>query len=1103
MAEVTGDIGGQPVQLNNAATEATLRQLLAVMAKMGATGGGAGGNAELQKLYEKIKKSNKSYDDELKKREKAAKNLDDQIKREEKKKKADDEAAEADAKRQKQIQAGANELTNLGKTADKLGQGFFSLLGDLSKMGNDVTAVGGIFAKIPIVGGLVSSAFGAVAGAANETYKAFNTAASVGANFGGSIQEMQRAVAGTGLPLNEFTTIIKDNAQTMSVLGQGTSDGAKRFAQLSKTIRTSTVGDDLARLGYTTADINSGMARYAGMLSSTGKLQGMSNAQLVASTGDYLKNLDAVSKLTGESKAALQAQEDARKADAQYLVLKSTLGKAGGDNLEVMMNSLPKEMQDAAKEILATGTASGANAQKLMAVMPQIGQQLMGASAQMRATGGFSKDAMLSLQSGMRKSSEGILQNGRVQVMGRHMADEYGQTIVGLNKLSQQQGTLAEQKAKSDKELAEAAQKVKEGLDPASMKANMEKLADVSNKFMAALANSGIMEQLLDMFNGGMETMTPILLDALDTIASGISFVSENFGAISTILTIGAGLYLAYNAVVAAATLATSLQALGVTALLPALAGMAGAVWAVLSPLIPFAVAAAALVYAFKKMYDSGWTFGSAIQAVADNLKSFWLTLKDLMNSMLSLLPSWAGGISKSEAERRKAVNDDERKTLEANEKARDATRAGVAAERADATAATKTETMTRGERWKAERANTKATAENTAAKEAEKKSADAVVESNKNLDGTNPVETFKDFRKRMLGEKGAEERKTMAPATPAGGAPPVSQDAAKNLDMVEAALKKQGITDPKYIAAVKGNVMKESGGKAISENMNYAGTSNDRIKSIFGSRAAGKSDAELDAIKKDPQQMGEMMYGSKTKMGQSLGNNEPGDGFKYRGRGFIQLTGKSNYAAASKAIYGDDRLVQNPDLVNDPAVAAEVSAWYMKKGQAGMAKKMGIDMGSMSQEQANALATSQIAGTDVTKAGGYLGGENLNKVNSYAAQFASGKTPVAASTPSPAAAQAATGTKMVTIDGKQYAEGSAEAKAAQEALAKKQQAGSGEGTKKPGSPGQESAESLLASLNTKMDALIRVSSGTKDLNDKQLAALRGRGDAFQMGVPI
>ena len=1103
MAEVTGDIGGQPVQLNNAATEATLRQLLAVMAKMGAKGGGAGGDAELQKLYEKVKKSNKAYDDELKKREKAAKNLDDQIKREEKKKKADEEAEAADAKRQKQIQAGANELTNLGKTADKLGQGFFSLLGDLSKMGNDVTAVGGIFAKIPIVGGLVSSAFGAVAGAAQSTYKAFNTAASVGANFGGSIQEMQRTVAGTGLTLDQFTGIVAKNGENLALFAGSTSEGAKRLSNMAKSVRNSGLGDDLARLGYTTEDINNGFARYSAMMAKSGADRGKTDAQLAADTGQYLKNLDAVSKLTGKSKEALEKEEEARRNDAQFRIAEMKLKEGDRKNLDMFMNSMSETEKEAFKNMLATGAMTGKAAQELAVANPAAAKILLDTATRARQTGELSRQSVFSADKQLSAAAKANLGSARQATLAAHMSDEYGKAVVGDMDRAQRKGTLEENAMKQTAELAEQQKKAKDGLDPAGMKANMEKLADVSNTFMAALANSGIMEQLLDIFNGGMETMTPILLDALDTIAAGISFVSENFGAISTILTIGAGLYLAYNAVVAAATLATSLQALGITAMLPALAGMAGAVWAVISPLIPFAVAAAALVYAFKKMYDSGWTFGSAIQAVSDNLKSFWLTLQDLMNSMLSLLPSWAGGISKSEAERRKAVNDDERKTLEANEKSRDATRATVAAERADSAAATKTDTLTRGERWKAERANTKATAENTKAKEDEKKSADAVVESNKNLDGTNPVETFKDFRKRMLGEKGAEERKTMAPATPAGGAPPVSQDAAKNLDMVEAALKKQGITDPKYIAAVKGNIMKESGGKAVSENMNYANTSNDRIKSIFGSRATGKSDQELDAIKKDPQQMGEMMYGSKTKMGQSLGNNEPGDGFKYRGRGFIQLTGKSNYAQASKAIYGDDRLVQNPDLVNDPAVAAEVSAWYMKKGQAGMAKKMGIDTGSMSQDQANALATSQIAGTDVTKAGGYLGGENLNKVNSYAAQFASGKTPVAASTPSPAAAQAATGTKMITIDGKQYAEGSADAKAAQEALAKKQQAGSGEGTKKPGAPGQESAESLLASLNTKMDALIKVSAGTKDLNDKQLSALRGRGDAFQMGVPI
>jgi hypothetical protein len=127
------------------------------------------------------------------------------------------------------------------------------------------------------------------------------------------------------------------------------------------------------------------------------------------------------------------------------------------------------------------------------------------------------------------------------------------------------------------------------------------------------------------------------------------------------------------------------------------------------------------------------------------------------------------------------------------------------------------------------------------------------------------------------------------------------------------------------------------------------------------------------------------MMYGSGTKIGKQMGNTEPGDGFKYRGRGNVQLTGKSNYAAASKAIYGDNRLVDNPDLVNDPAVAAEVTAWYMQKGQQGMAKSLGINTKNMSQDEANQLATSQIAGRAIKRGEkGYLGGEVLDKVDKF-----------------------------------------------------------------------------------------------------------------------
>jgi predicted chitinase len=57
------------------------------------------------------------------------------------------------------------------------------------------------------------------------------------------------------------------------------------------------------------------------------------------------------------------------------------------------------------------------------------------------------------------------------------------------------------------------------------------------------------------------------------------------------------------------------------------------------------------------------------------------------------------------------------------------------------------------------------------------------------------------------------------------------------------------------------------------------------------------------------------------------LGNTQPGDGKRFKGRGYIQLTGRANYAAAGKALGLD--LVNNPELAAKPENAARVAAWY------------------------------------------------------------------------------------------------------------------------------------------------------------------------------
>jgi predicted chitinase len=146
-----------------------------------------------------------------------------------------------------------------------------------------------------------------------------------------------------------------------------------------------------------------------------------------------------------------------------------------------------------------------------------------------------------------------------------------------------------------------------------------------------------------------------------------------------------------------------------------------------------------------------------------------------------------------------------------------------------------------------------------------------------------------------------------------------------KNLAIITDEIKKY-FTNPVTVAGILAIVAKESNFKTKPE-ISYSGTSNQRIRAIFGSRVSSLSDSQLDQLKKNDIAFFERVYGAAS--GQPLGNTLPGDGFKYRGRGFNGLTGRANYK-----FYGDKigvNLQDNPDLLNDAVIAAKALVMYFR----------------------------------------------------------------------------------------------------------------------------------------------------------------------------
>lgn len=72
-----------------------------------------------------------------------------------------------------------------------------------------------------------------------------------------------------------------------------------------------------------------------------------------------------------------------------------------------------------------------------------------------------------------------------------------------------------------------------------------------------------------------------------------------------------------------------------------------------------------------------------------------------------------------------------------------------------------------------------------------------------------------------------------------------------------------------------------------------------------------------------------ELASGAEYEGRHDLGNTQPGDGVRFKGRGPIQVTGRTNYAHCSQFMYGDDRLIDHPEILEQPEEGVAAAAWF------------------------------------------------------------------------------------------------------------------------------------------------------------------------------
>ena len=627
-----------------------------------------------------------------------------------------------------------------------LGEQSAQLIQKFANVGDSFSGAASVFSGIPVLG----TVFGAVAAAADKTLASYQSATAGGATFGNSLNGFASAASAAGMTMDKFGALIAQNSEALMTLGGTTEAGAKRFADLGKEMRNSGIGAQLYGLGMTTEQVNQGMATYIKMYNANGALQNKSTKELAAGAGQYLKELDALAKITGQNRAEIQKEQEARMKDAQFRAATAHLDADQQKMMNNFISQFPKEQQEAVKDMIATGNITSDAAILFNQQMGGTAQEVMKMGQILQGGGKLTQQSYDNAYKGAIREAKVAAQSDEARTQALYNSQQFGNTYIGLAELAKRD-INGKEKALTEQEKAAAAQ-------AAAMEKAKQNLAAFSNSFQMALANSGILDLLLKAFQVAADlvmnwvvpafqifsavitevgnflitnlkpvfeevssfikdTLYPIFLDlgaiimvdvwpalqavgeviqtyvwpALQTIGGVImdyvypvfekmyTFIADNLQPI--LLALGTALvaYAGYVAIMNGLELIRNglliASSLG-------LGGLATAAWAAAAPILAIVAPIVALVGLFTYLYKSGWTFGTAIEAVKDNFSRLWLTLQDWMDGLLVMIPNALGGISEEEAKKRQELRDQARKELDEREKNRDKEREAKAAER-------------------------------------------------------------------------------------------------------------------------------------------------------------------------------------------------------------------------------------------------------------------------------------------------------------------------------------------------------------------------------------------------------------------------------------
>ena len=519
MADVTGRIGDQDVALDNAATEATLKDILSALkgqtsalSKLSGTAGQAGISPQA------IAAANKG----IQQMGPAA------------------NAAGAAGKILGTAFSGLSKGAMLlgGVLGDivaggvQTGKNLMDLAGKMLEGTGKVSDLFGAFKDLPVVG-VVAGLFQKLMEMQEAELATYREMTKAGVNFGGSLTDIRTTALQMGTTLEGFGALVKQNSTLFAQLGATANDGAKNFVSLSKDIRGSEIGKNLRALGYSIDDINGSTANYLKMTGGRTAEEMKNTKALSESAGAYMKQLDMLSTITGQSREQQEKALQEATANAAYEAYLQTLDEEGRKKATAaMQNALAvggKGAADALKSQLLGLPPMTEAAQNFTALLPNAakGVQQMGSAVQDSSKS--LKDVNKSYSQAMVGSAQDAKNLGKEQMAamsmtGGAMAETAMQAQKNQNMLNSKQIKSAEDFDKLQQDIAND-QKARQQSQAAAAAETEQAFKNLGAELMGALAPT--IKELVPEIQNLAQQMIEFAMKNMPAIKEGLKLVVD------------------------------------------------------------------------------------------------------------------------------------------------------------------------------------------------------------------------------------------------------------------------------------------------------------------------------------------------------------------------------------------------------------------------------------------------------------------------------------------------------------------------------------------------------------------------------------------------